>query len=80
MTRGLMGTWDYDATNDFTSPDGTPGTSSDTNNLRSTHDWAMKCKSIPYLGKKMLSFNPALIGHPQGIMCIFLCALIFMHI
>ena len=46
MTRGLMGTWNFDATDDFTSPDGTFATQTamiDTN-IRSTHEWAMKCE------------------------------------
>ena len=65
MTRGLMGTWDFDATNDFTAPDGTFATQTalvDTN-IRSTHDWAMKCKSTLetwYLqGKKVSKYRAA---------------------
>ena len=48
MTRGLMGTWNFDATDDFTSPDGTFATQTamvDTN-IRSTHEWAMKCEKV----------------------------------
>ena len=48
MTRGLMGTWNFDATDDFTSPDGTFATQTamvDTN-IRSTHEWAMKCEKF----------------------------------